>query len=596
MRYDDSLIDEIRSRNSIVDVIGERVHLTKKGANYMCCCPFHGEKTASFSVSPSRQIFKCFGCGKGGNVVTFVKEYENMTWGEAIRYLAGRAGVELPQGNYSDEERRQNAEKDMLYEINKQAAIYFNKLLKSKNGEQGLAYFRHRGLTDEVINKFGLGYSDKFSDDLYKYIKSKGYSDEILGKTGLFSYDERHGWHDKFWNRVMFPIMDLNNKVIAFGGRVMGEGEPKYLNSPETRLFEKSRTLYAMNYAKTSRKPYLLLCEGYMDVIALHTAGFTNAVAALGTAFTGLHAKTIKRVMRDVDVVLTFDSDGAGIKAALRAIPILKAEGISTRVLTMKPYKDPDEFIKNLGPEEYQKRIDEAKPSFFFEIECMEKPYNMTDPSDKTKYYNDLADYLSKIPETMERNNYIEAVDNIYHMGVDTLRRSVNEKMEQNAGKSVAEETMQMEKEIIQKAKNRDDGLVQAEKLLLTWSAEEPQILKALMRYVDVDCFPDEPYRSVAETMYKAAESGGISPGAIIDRYDDEEEQGIVAGIFSYDIRENLSEQERDRTFADTVRRILQADLEKRCKEAVNANDMAAFAKLTLDKQNLKKLNISLKQ
>jgi len=592
--YDDSLIEEIRSRNNIVDVIGERVHLTKKGANYMCCCPFHGEKTASFSVSPSRQIFKCFGCGKGGNVFTFISEYENVSWGDAVRTLAQRAGVELPQGNYSAEEKRMNAEREELYEINKQAATYFNHLLKSKNGEYGLAYFRKRGLTDEVITKFGLGYSDKFSDDLYQYIKSKGHSDDILGKTGLFSFDEKYGWHDKFNNRVMFPIMDDRNRVIAFGGRVMGDGEPKYLNSPETRLFEKSRTLYALNYAKTARKSYLLLCEGYMDVIALHTGGFTNAVAALGTAFTALHARIIHRYVSDV--VLTFDSDGAGKKAALRAIPILKAEGISARVLNMSPYKDPDEFIKNMGVEAYQKRIDEAKSAFNFEVECMEEKYNLQEPADKTRFYSELADYLAKIKEPIERNNYIEAVDNLYHMGAENLRRLVNERGEKNAVKEVAEETAAIERENMQKAKNRDDGLVQSEKLLLTWAAEDAEVLRSLKFYVDISCFADEPYRSVANLLYQTAEGSKISPGAIIDKFTDSEEQAAVAGIFSYDIRENLSDTERERTFADTVRKILMADLEKRCTDAVNANDMQAFTKLTLDKQNLKKQTISLKK
>lgn len=593
MRYDDSIFEEIRSRNNIVDVIGERMTLTKKGANYMGLCPFHGEKTPSFSVSPSRQIFKCFGCGKGGNVFTFVKEYENISGGDAIRLLAQRAGIELPQGNYSEEEKRASAEREALYNVNRDAATYFHSLLKTKNGAQGLEYFRGRGLSDDVIKHFGLGYSDKFADDLYKYLKTKGYSDDLLGKSGLVSYDEKHGWHDKFWNRVMYPIMDVNSKVIGFGGRVMGEGEPKYLNSPETKLFDKSRTLYALNYAKTSRKKYFLLCEGYMDVIALHTAGFTNSVAALGTAFTGMHARIISRYAQEA--VLTFDSDGAGIKAALRAIPILKAEGITCKVLSMKPYKDPDEFIKNLGAEEYQKRIDSAKPSFNFEVECMESKYNLSDPDERTGFYREVADYIARIKDIIERNNYIDAVDSLYHMGTENLRRWVNERGEKELNRAVAEETVEQQREMTRKKRVADSGFVQSEKLLLTWASESADILKALWRYVDYNSFPDEPYRTVAKLLYEATDTGGISPGAIIDRFEDEDDQAAVAGIFSFDLRENLSDAEREKTFADTVRKILEAELDKKIQEAVAANDTQTFMKLTMDKKALAKKNITLK-
>ena len=369
--YSDDIIEEVRSRNDIVDVISQYVRLSKKGSTYFGLCPFHNEKTGSFSVSPNKQMYYCFGCGAGGNVFTFLMEYENFTFGEAMEALADRAGVELPKQEYTSAQRQEADKRARLLEINKEAAKYFYMLLRGERGVRALSYFRKRELSDETMQKFGLGYSDQYSDDLYRYLRKKGYEDDILKESGLVSIDERRGGYDKFWNRAMFPIMDVHNKVIGFGGRVMGDGEPKYLNSPETKIFDKSRNLYGLNFARSTKKPQLLLCEGYMDVIALHQAGFDNAVASLGTALTSGHANLLKRYTKNV--YLTYDSDGAGVKAALRAIPILKEVGITTKVINMKPYKDPDEFIKALGAEEYQKRIDTAENSFMFEIRILEQ-------------------------------------------------------------------------------------------------------------------------------------------------------------------------------------------------------------------------------
>ena len=313
MYYSDEIIEEVRSRNDIVDVISTYVKLQKKGSSYFGLCPFHNEKSPSFSVSRQKQMYYCFGCGAGGNVFTFLMEYENFTFVEALRYLADRAGVELPKPEYSEEERRRADEKAILLEIQKKAAQYYYVQLKSPQGQQAMNYLKGRKLDDETIKAFGLGYSSKYSNSLYQFLKSQGYQDEMLAKSGLITMDEKNGPHDKFWNRVMFPIMDANNRVIGFGGRVMGDAKPKYLNSPETPVFDKSRNLYGLNRARTTRKPYFLLCEGYMDVISLHQAGFTNAVASLGTALTPGHASLIKRYVQEV--YLTYDSDDAGTRS-----------------------------------------------------------------------------------------------------------------------------------------------------------------------------------------------------------------------------------------------------------------------------------------
>ena len=408
-------------------------------------------------------MYHCFGCGVGGNVFTFIMEYENYSFLEALKHLAERAGVQLPEEVNSEESRRQSDLRSRLFEVNKQAAKYFYYQLVSPRGQQAHEYLLRRDLSEDTIKQFGLGYSNKYSDDLYKYLKGLGYEDEFLKITGLVTLDEQRGGSDKFWNRVMFPIMDINHRVIAFGGRVLGEGNPKYLNSPETQLFDKSRNLYGLNFARSSRKTNLLICEGYMDVIALHQAGFTNAVAALGTAFTVFHANLLKRYTNEV--ILTFDSDGAGTQAALRAIPILKEAGLSVKVIDMKPYKDPDEFIKALGAEEYQKRIDEATNSFFFEINVMQKDYEMTDPEQKTKFFNETAKKLIGFREELERNFYIDAVAKTYQIDVEQLRRLVNRLGSQIV---VGMEPREATEQTIKRRKVQEDGIQKSQKLLLT--------------------------------------------------------------------------------------------------------------------------------
>ena len=463
--YSDELVEEIRSGNDIVDVISGYVRLTKKGSTYFGLCPFHNEKTPSFSVSPNKQMYYCFGCGAGGNVITFLMEYENYTFPEALEVLANRIGIELPKQEMTAEQRKASDKRARLLEVNKEAAKYFYTLLRSERGTRAHEYFRNRGLSEETIKKFGLGYSDKYSDDLYRYLRSKGYEDELLKDSGLISIDEKRGGHDKFWNRAMFPIMDVRGKVIGFGGRVMGDGEPKYLNSPETMIFDKSRNLYGLNLARTTKKNQILLCEGYMDVIALHQAGFDNAVAALGTAFTVGHANLLRRYTKEV--YLTFDSDGAGIRAAKRAIPILKEAGITAKVINMQPYKDPDEFIKALGAEAYEERIKNAESSFMFEIRIMEEDYDLKDPEGKAAFYNEIAKQLLQFSEELEREVYIEAVAEKYGMGFENLRKLVNKLGTQP---ELARQVRQQQKGTMPKEKRKkEDGMKQSQKLLLTW-------------------------------------------------------------------------------------------------------------------------------
>ena len=582
--YSDELIEEVRSRNDIVDVIGGYVRLKKKGSTYFGLCPFHNEKTGSFSVSPNKQMYYCFGCGAGGNVFTFLMQYENFTFGEAMQSLADRVGIELPQQEMTSAQRREADRRTRLLEINKEAAKYFYTLLRSPRGQKAYQYFKKRELSDETMQKFGLGYSDQYSDDLYRYLRKKGYDDDILKDSGLITIDEVRGGHDKFWNRAMFPIMDVHNRVIGFGGRVMGDGEPKYLNSPETRIFDKSRNLYGLNIARTTRKNQLLLCEGYMDVIALHQAGFDNAVASLGTALTSGHANLLKRYTKEV--YLTYDSDGAGVKAALRAIPILKEVGIVTKVINMRPYKDPDEFIKALGAEEYQKRIDEAENSFLFEIRIMQENYDMNDPESKTAFYNEIAQKLLGFSEELERNNYIEAVAEKYQIGFDNLRKLVNNLAVK--GGIVREHTPL--KSGINENKKKEDGMKQSQKLLLTWLIEDTRLFGAIKGLITAEDFTEELYHRVATELFAQFEAdGSVNPAQIISQFPEADEQKEIAGLFNARIHEIENKNDREKALKETIIRIKQNSIDYRTRNN-NPTDLAAMMKIVEDKRALEKL------
>lgn len=548
MYYSDDLIEEIRSRNDIVDVVSEYVKLKRKGATYFGLCPFHNEKSPSFSVTPSKQMYYCFGCHEGGNVYSFIMKYENNTFLEAVQALAARAGIQLPEQEATPEERKKAELKTQLLEINKQAAIYFHHQLKGEKGAAAQAYFSKRGLTFDTVVRFGLGYANKTSDDLYRYFKQKNYSDEVLKETGLFSFSEK-GTYDKFWNRVMFPILDVNGRVIGFGGRVLGDGEPKYLNSPETRIFEKSRNLYGMNLAKISRKNYLLICEGYMDVIALHCAGFQNAVAALGTAFTMQHAMLIKRYVEEV--VLTFDSDGAGQKAALRAIPILRSVGISVRVLDMQPYKDPDEFIKNLGAEAYEERILHAENSFLYEIQMLQKEHDMQNPQSKADFYLKTARKLLEFQEELERNVYLDAVSDKFGIPKEELKSTVKK---QAVHYTAPKDTTYQEETEVKKKKSATNGIREAQKILLTWMIEDVSVYSVIRMHINADDFIEPLYHEVAGMLFEQLEQGGVNPAKILNHFMDENEHREAAELFNTSLREEMTDKEREQALNDVVR------------------------------------------
>ena len=589
MYYSDELVEEVRQRNDIVDIISGYVNLKKKGGNYFGLCPFHNEKSASFSVSPGKQMYYCFGCGAGGNVFTFIMNYENYTFAEAIKLLADRAGIALPEIEDSKEAREKENRRKTLLQINKEAATYFYYQLRAPQGRVGLDYLKGRQLSDETMNRFGLGYSNKTSNDLCQYLRHKGYPDELIRESGVAVFNEKYGMSDKFWNRVMFPIQDVNHRVIGFGGRVMGEGEPKYLNSPETPVFDKSRNLYGLNFARTARQDNIILCEGYMDVIAMHQAGFTQAVASLGTAFTSGQANLLRRYTENV--ILSYDSDGAGVKAALRAIGILKEAGLTGKVLNLEPYKDPDEFMKNLGREEFAKRLLQAENTFFFELRMMQKQYDLSDPDAKTKFYNEIAKKLCGFSEEVERENYTEAVAEKYNISMESLKKLVTGYA---AKMGMAAEVIRPKQPVQQKNTPKEQQ-ENVQKLLLTWLVEEPHLYKKIKKYITPLSFTNELYRQVAQELFPKLEEGKPNPAAIISRFSQEEEQREAASLFNtklpymqQDMESQSQVQEREKAFHDIVVKVKRNAYEHDLK--ASGSDMEALSRVISGRQELDEL------
>ena len=582
MRYNDELIEEIRSRNDIVDVISGYVKLQRKGASYFGLCPFHNEKAGSFSVSPAKQMFYCFGCQTGGNVITFLMKYENYSFAEALKVLAERAGIALPEPDVSREAKERENKRRELLDIQKQAAGYFFHKLHTPAGQNALSYLKGRGLDDEIIRSFGLGYADKFSNDLYKYLKSKEWSDELLLDSGLFSFDEKKGFHDKFWNRVMFPIMDANSRVIGFGGRVMGDAKPKYLNSPETEIFDKSRNLYGLHVARRTRRKFFLVCEGYMDVISMHQAGYTNAVASLGTALTSQHCSLLSRFTKEV--MLLYDMDEAGTRAALRAIPMLRNSGIRAKVVDLSPYKDPDEFLKKEGAEAFEGRLKRAENSFLFEIRMLEREYEISDPQGKSDFLHEAAARIMELSDDIERRAYADTIAPKYGVTPDELMKLVGKK----AMAAVGRKPIRIPENPAKQRAERATGLEQSQRLLLTWLANEPGLAKKLSAYLSPADFPKPLYRQVAELLYEQESRGEVSPAGIISHFEDEAEQTEVAALFHTELPLEREEDKR-KAIGDVLFRLKEAGFKNRMAKA-DPNNIEEKKNLTAERKKLDKL------
>lgn len=597
MYYSEDIIEEVRSRNDIVDVIGGYVTLKRRGNSYTACCPFHHEKTPSFHVNRDKQMYHCFGCGVGGNVLTFVMEYENFSFPEALKMLAERAGVQLPEQSVSKEQRQKENYKTVLKEMNRIAAVYFNYLLtKTPAGEHALKYYHDRGFSDETIQRFGLGYANVYANDLYLYLKKNGYTDAQMRDSGLVKIDERKGGQDMFWNRAMVPIMDINGKVVGFGGRVLGDGLPKYINTKETAVFDKSHTLFAMNIARRSKRRGIILCEGYMDVIAMHQAGFDNAAASLGTALTMGHATIVKRYTDEV--YLAYDSDGAGRKATMKAIGIMREVGISTRVIDLRPYKDPDEFIHNLGKDAFEERIMNATTGIVFEIDSLAEKYNLKDPEEKIRFTKETAKRLSELDEPVVRHSYIDAVAEKYHLDPQDLKLMVTQygTIGLNSKGADERETVSGQSERAERTGSsaEKDAQMQPQRLLLTWMVGNPNLFSVLDGIVTEDDFVDPDYNMVAKKLFdQYRETGNVNPAAIVNLFDDIEKQRLVAKILQTELDFEIPEEEKEDAINDIVRRVKIARIDHDLANIASNPDK--LSEVIAEKGKLAKMHISLK-
>ena len=548
MRYPREIIDEVRMQNDIVEVISQYVPLKQKGSSYFGLCPFHNEKTASFSVNSEKQFYYCFGCGAAGNVFSFLMEMENMDFPEALKKLAERAHIALPEPERSAQVIAAEQTKQRLFDIHTAAGRFFYDCLQEKQGEQARAYLAKRQMDPRMARKFGIGYSPDSYDALFKHLKEKGFTLSDILKSGLvLENKDGKGYHDRFRGRLMFPIFDVQGRVVGFGGRILAKGEPKYLNSPETILFSKSRNLYGLNFAKAAKKRELILVEGYMDMLSIYQAGFQNVVASLGTAFNNDHARTLKRFADDV--ILLYDSDEAGTNAALRAIPVLVKNGFRVKVTQVPDGKDPDEFIKAKGAAEFSKLLINAVHYISFEIACIQRKYNLKNPEHRVRFATEAAEILSKLDSEIERNVYLGEVSRVTGVEEEAIRSEIRKLMrkEDEAFAKEAERRQQNLKNYTAEGRKVEKGLIEAQRNLLYYASQNQGVYETLRKVLEEDDFTEEVFRGAFQHIGELwGSSGHVFPADLVSRFEETKEQKTVTEIFAVQLpTENGADMEK---------------------------------------------------
>ncbi len=585
MRYPEHVIEEIREQSDIISIISEYTSLNKKGSSYVGLCPFHNEKTPSFSVSEEKQLYYCFGCGAGGNVITFLMQKENMTFIEAIKYLAERANIKLDQTYLSEEEMQNNKKRGELLEILKESAIYFHYSLRAPENQEALEYFLGRGLSMETIKHFGLGYASHQFNGLYEYLKAKGYSDELLLESGLFLQSKQNSQmiYDRFAGRVIYPIFDLSKKVIAFGGRVLDNSLPKYLNSHENILFNKSRNLYGMHIAKQTKASYFILVEGYMDVIAMHQAGFDQTVASLGTAFTPGHAKLLKRYTNEV--IILYDSDGAGQKAALRAIPILRNEGLKVKVLLLQEGKDPDEYLKTHGYDAMRTLLEEAPSDLWFQIRTAEKKFDLVLPEEKVKFLQEIAGILAQTSSSIEQAIYLKEISKTYEIDEEAFKAEMNRYYQNGVQKKriKQEATPQFKKQVFNN-----------EVVFLANLYHYPNLSRHVAPYLKADFFDEGLLYDLAAAILDYLKTGKeVDMTYFTTHYLEVEKQNIISHVLIYKDQRYEDLTLLQKMMTENVKRLNKLYIEKRLKATTDVKEVQdlLFRKKELDKLNIDYIN-----
>ncbi len=525
-RYSEEIIDEVRQSNDIVDVISQYMYLKRSGRNYFGLCPFHNEKSPSFSVSPDKQIFHCFGCGVGGNVISFIMKIEGCGFVEAIQILAEKANIQLPTLENNVDSQREEL-KAKVYKVNEFTADFYHKNLYTSNAKIGQEYVKKRMLTNDTLENYKIGFSGKFNE-LYTALKRNGFGDQEILESGLVNRNDNGQYIDRYRNRLMFPICDVRGRVIAFGGRVLDDSKPKYINSPENVVYSKGRHLFGLNVAKKYDTKQLLIVEGYMDVISLHQRGVKNVVGALGTALTQQQGFLLRKNAEQV--ILSFDSDEAGQTAKIRAIDVLQNMGLDLRVLQMEGAKDPDEYIIKYGNARFKNVVDRAISVLEFKIKILKNKLNLDNINDKIKFLNEIAKLLSNIDNTMEREIYIEKISDTYQISKEAIYAEVNKlsyAKNQNEKildkkKTVVVHRKQEVSQVSQTLQKRENMILS---ILLTGNMDLYQVIK-----INVNCdeFKDELNKKIAKKLYEEFEKGNSNINAILDKMNDEEQSHIT--------------------------------------------------------------------
>ena len=580
MFYSQEVLNDVRMGNDIVDVIGSFVKLKRSGSSYVGLCPFHKEKTPSFSVNRENQFYHCFGCGASGNVFGFLMQHQNYSFPDAVKYLADRINYTLPEAEFSADYEYKKQLRQKLYDIHKIAARFYYEKLNSPDGKNAVRYLDERKITPQARKKYGLGYSPIATASLYERLVGNGYDNEIILQSGLVMRREDGSYRDKFFNRLMFPIINVYGNIIGFGGRVLGQGEPKYLNSPETEIFNKSKNLYSLNLARLSKMRELILVEGYMDVISIYQAGFHNVVAALGTAFNENHAKTLKAYADSV--ILLFDSDAAGIKAVLRAIPVLNNAGIRVKVLQVTDAKDPDEYIKKFGASAFGRLLASARSQYSFLIDNAAEKYDLNNNEDKINYANEVAKILADIDNAIEADLYINDAAQATGISREAIK-SVIASIKGEYSKAAAS----VPKPVAVKAANAKKGVDEARKSLICIMAGNPALCEKLRTVLKPEEFCEDFYITMVKSIYETAESGRpVIAANITSAFDTVEQQQRAAQLFimqmSFDSNDELY-----KAASDQVKLVKESYIDEKIKKC---SDPAAIKDLFKEKRNINSL------
>lgn len=533
VRYSDELIEEIRTNNDIVDVISKYVTLKRSGRNFFGLCPFHKEKSPSFAVSPDKQIFHCFGCGAGGNVIHFISKIEGLDFKDTLELLANRANIELPTLENSEDDKTARL-KSKVYEINKIAAEFYHENLYKPTSKMAQEYIKKRKLDNRTLKAFLIGYAGNFNE-LYLLLKQKGFTEEEMLASSLVKRTDNGGYMDSFRKRLMFPIQDVRERVIAFGGRVLDDSKPKYINSPENIVYSKGRNLFGLNVAKKHDTKRIIIVEGYMDAISLYQRGITNVVASLGTAMTEAQGRLLRR--HSEQVILGYDADGAGQAAILRGMEILQNLGCDIRVLQIEGAKDPDEYVLKYGPERFQKCVDNAISLVEFKVKVLLKELNIENTNDKIKFLNEIAKILSKITNQIEREIYVDKIAREYKISKEAIYAEINKLIykDNQGSKKLEKKVITMEPKEESKT-NISESTLKREKLVIYLLINEySKSYEKIVKLITLNDIQDETNRQILKKMYEEFQKGNINTNQIVDWFKDENIISRITEIMAED-------------------------------------------------------------